>query len=325
MTIEFIIYFSIVIIFVILVRHIPSAINKEKQVELVKNHNAQKFNFLQRFNQFSVAPQQQLNSTDKILGQAQDNNFEAKEVTVAQLAQEQSIPANHEHQVAEANNLSQEKEKKLDDFFGPASNDLELGSLIKRDESITKVDFVPKHTPSPDLSKINSSVPPNVHKEGVFDKFKDFFINKTEKNKQVNLSDNVNQSSDSQKNHLTEKSLNPEQQNVLDGDRFFAEGNLEAAEQCYLKSVIINPRNPKIYNRLGAIYLKNKNFKEALESFEAARDLDGAIASRHYNVALAAYESKNLAKARQAIDEALRLDPGSISYYQLRDLIANSK
>lgn len=329
MTFEFIIYFSIVVIFVILVRHLPSALSKEKQVDQL--NNSPKFNFFSNFNKVSSAqlPVQSPTTVETKIEPTVDASIQADAPSIVKAIQEIPVPAEvpnaQDAQVIDEQkpaDTTEEKQKSLDAFFGSSVADLETDSLIKRDESITKVDFVPNAIPAPDLSKINSAVLPAAGaKTSLLNNLKDFFTKKPDNVKQIDLATPVN----SQPSEIVETPLDPEQQNVLEGDRFFEQGNLVQAEECYLKAVIINPKNPKIYNRLGAIYLKNKNFKEALESFEAARDLDGQRASRHYNVALAAYESKNIAKARQAIDEALRLDPGSTSYYQLRDLISNSR
>lgn len=105
---------------------------------------------------------------------------------------------------------------------------------------------------------------------------------------------------------------------LLEGDQFLAEGKLREAERSFLRAVAKNPKNPKLYNRLGAIYLKQRNFSDALEAFVAARELDASKASRHYNVALAAWQSGKRPLAREAIAEALSLDPTAEKYLQLK-------
>ncbi len=106
---------------------------------------------------------------------------------------------------------------------------------------------------------------------------------------------------------------------VAEGDAFMEQGKIKEAERCYLRAVAKSPKEPKLYNRLGAIYLRARNYSDALQAFEAARDLDGSKASRHYNVALAAWQLGNLGKARDAIEQARVLDPGAQKY---RDLSA---
>jgi len=104
---------------------------------------------------------------------------------------------------------------------------------------------------------------------------------------------------------------------LKEGDDYLKEGKLKEAERAYLRGVAKNPKNPRLYNRLGAIYLKQRNYRDALEAFEAARDFDGSKASRHYNVALAAWQLNNLAKARAAIKLAIQLDSQSAKYQEL--------
>lgn len=105
---------------------------------------------------------------------------------------------------------------------------------------------------------------------------------------------------------------------LQEGDEYLKTGKLKEAERAYLRGVAKNPKNPRLYNRLGAIYLKQRNYRDALEAFEAARDFDGTKASRHYNVALAAWQLGNLAKARAAIGEAIRIDSASVKYQDLQ-------
>lgn len=105
---------------------------------------------------------------------------------------------------------------------------------------------------------------------------------------------------------------------LTEGDQYLKEGKLREAERSFLRAVAKNPKNPKLYNRLGAIYLKQRNFSDALEAFTAARDLDSSKASRHYNVALAAWQSGKRPLAREAIAEALSLDPTAEKYLQLK-------
>lgn len=105
---------------------------------------------------------------------------------------------------------------------------------------------------------------------------------------------------------------------LVEGDQLLADGKLREAERAFLRAVAKNPKNPKLYNRLGAIYLKQRNFSDALEAFIAARELDSSKASRHYNVALAAWQSGKRPLAREAIAQALSLDPTAEKYLQLK-------
>lgn len=110
---------------------------------------------------------------------------------------------------------------------------------------------------------------------------------------------------------------------LKEGDGYLKVGKLKEAERAYLRGVAKNPKNPRLYNRLGAIYLKQRNYRDALEAFEAARDFDDSKASRHYNVALASWQLGNLSKARDAIKRAISLDPQSTKYGELQQQMEN--
>lgn len=111
---------------------------------------------------------------------------------------------------------------------------------------------------------------------------------------------------------------------LREGDQYLESGKLKEAERSYLRGVAKNPKNPKLYNRLGAIYLKQRNYRDALEAFEAAREFDPSRSSRHYNIALAAWHLGNRSKAREAISQAISLDPSSAKYQQLKQQIEQS-
>ncbi|MGI6103298.1 MAG: tetratricopeptide repeat protein [Patescibacteria group bacterium] len=122
-----------------------------------------------------------------------------------------------------------------------------------------------------------------------------------------------------------QETLLSEEALMHEGDVYFVQGKLKEAERAFLRAVAKNPRQPKLYNRLGAIYLKQRNYADALEAFQAARDLDASRASRHYNVALAAWHLGKRPKAKEAINEALRLDGESIKYRDLKRQIDDGK
>ncbi len=319
MSIEFIIYLSIVAIFVVLVRHLPSAIKKEETVKDQPSLDMLGVSGADNLMSAPTAEASDLSVDDVFVDAGETASDEAPVIDVA--LQEPPIKIS-----------TDEKAKSLEAFFSATSGDFdELGdsALVKRDGmagsfASSGQDFGANstHQSSPPLSKINNPNPTRTTSK------KNFlesglsavkgFMSKAKPKKESQLNNSA------QPNIKNNPVTFPEQKNISDGDKFFASGDLIRAEDSYLRAVAINPKDPKIYNRLGAIYLKNKNFKEALESFEAARDLDGGRASRHYNVALAAYESKDFSTAQNAIDQALKLDADSANYKQLKDLIDTS-
>ena len=63
-------------------------------------------------------------------------------------------------------------------------------------------------------------------------------------------------------------------------DAMFAQKNFDRAEQMYLQLAKADPRNPKLYNRLGVLFLERENFTDARDAFKAALAIDDARASR---------------------------------------------
>lgn len=107
--------------------------------------------------------------------------------------------------------------------------------------------------------------------------------------------------------------------NVLKADDLFRKKQYISAEKWYLEAVRNNPKNPKIYSRLGIIYLEQKNFKDAADSLEEAIRLDPSSASRFFNLSFA-YNS--LGDKKQAIANAkrsIRLEPASKKYRKWMD------
>lgn len=89
------------------------------------------------------------------------------------------------------------------------------------------------------------------------------------------------------------------------------------AEKFYLKAAAVNPQNPKIYNRLGIIYLENKNFTDASAAFEQAVKIDPNVALRHANLGIAYLEMKKYTLADNALSKAVTLDPKNKKYQKL--------
>lgn len=129
------------------------------------------------------------------------------------------------------------------------------------------------------------------------------------------------------------------------------QGDFKGAERIYLKQVTAHPDDSSLYNRLGMVYLHEKNFKDAREALEQALmlspesdtiynnlgllafeedDFDEAIdyyeksikinnriASRFVNLGLAYFMKKQYRKAVDAYEQAVILDPKEESYQGL--------
>lgn len=105
----------------------------------------------------------------------------------------------------------------------------------------------------------------------------------------------------------------------------FAIKDYKKAERLYLRLATENPRNAKVYGRLGVIYLEQKNYDDARDALQAAIKLEPNIASRHFNLALTYLELGSHAKAVTAMESALKYDPSNRKYRKMLDEIMNSR
>lgn len=129
-------------------------------------------------------------------------------------------------------------------------------------------------------------------------------------------------------------------------------GDFAQAEKMLVKAASLEPKNPKIYSKLGIIYLeKGENWDEAEQSFkqaikhdsgngyahnnlglvlynkekfsaaaseyEKAIQIDEKIASRHINLGLAYMSMRQFVKAESAFKRAAKIDPGNNDYKEL--------
>lgn len=108
-----------------------------------------------------------------------------------------------------------------------------------------------------------------------------------------------------------------------EAERLLKEGKATEAEQLFLKAATANPGDPKIYARLGLLYLQQKNYSDAIESLKVAVKLDKYNPSRHYNLSLAYWGNKDEQKAIASVREAITLDPVTQKYRQLLEQLLN--
>lgn len=105
---------------------------------------------------------------------------------------------------------------------------------------------------------------------------------------------------------------------LIKADTAFEGKDYRLAEKLYLDAATHDPENPKIYGRLGVMYLNQGNFRDARDAFLFALKYDERVASRHYNLALAYQALGTTNKALAEIKRALDLDPGNEKYASLR-------
>jgi len=79
------------------------------------------------------------------------------------------------------------------------------------------------------------------------------------------------------------------------------------AEKALLTILKIDEKNAAAYNRLGILYAKQKEFKDAIDCFEIACSIEPTASSLH-NLGLIYYETENYEKAVTAFEEALKLE-----------------
>ncbi len=111
-------------------------------------------------------------------------------------------------------------------------------------------------------------------------------------------------------------------QNFDEGVTFFENGNLEAAEQIFSSLKKSQSKNPEIYFYLGRIEFDNKEYKDAVDWFEEAADLDednslypmwmGHSYGRQAQNASVLRQAGLARNSRKNYEKAIELDPNNV-------------
>ncbi|MEO5627615.1 MAG: tetratricopeptide repeat protein [Candidatus Saccharimonadales bacterium] len=100
------------------------------------------------------------------------------------------------------------------------------------------------------------------------------------------------------------------------------------AEKALLTILKIDEKNAAAYNRLGILYAKQKEYKDAIDCFEIASSIEATASSLH-NLGLIYYETENYPKAAVAFEQALKLEDGlaarHIAYAKVLEKLGNTK
>jgi len=100
------------------------------------------------------------------------------------------------------------------------------------------------------------------------------------------------------------------------------------AEKALLTILRVDERNASAYNRLGILYAKQQQFKEAIECFEIAQSLEPSASSLH-NVGLIYFETEAYDKAALAFEQALAMDGDHaarhIAYAKVQEKLGHDK
>jgi len=100
------------------------------------------------------------------------------------------------------------------------------------------------------------------------------------------------------------------------------------AEKALLTILKIDEKNAAAYNRLGILYAKQKEYKDAIDCFEIASSIEATQSSLH-NLGLIYYETENYQKAAVAFEQALKLDDQlaarHVAYAKVLEKLGNDK
>lgn len=100
------------------------------------------------------------------------------------------------------------------------------------------------------------------------------------------------------------------------------------AEKALLTILKIDEKNAAAYNRLGILYAKQKEYKDAIDCFEIASSIEPSASSLH-NLGLIYFETENYIKAATAFEEALKLEEDlaarHIAYAKVQEKLGNEK
>lgn len=100
------------------------------------------------------------------------------------------------------------------------------------------------------------------------------------------------------------------------------------AEKALLTILQIDKKNAAAYNRLGILYAKQKEYKDAIDCFEIASSIEPSASSLH-NLGLIYYETENYADAATAFEQALKLEDElaarHIAYAKVQEKLGNER
>jgi tetratricopeptide (TPR) repeat protein len=98
---------------------------------------------------------------------------------------------------------------------------------------------------------------------------------------------------------------------------YLHEKNYTDAKEALEQALALSPENDTIYNNLGLLAFQQKQYTKALEYYDQSIKINNRIASRFVNLGLTYYMKKQYRKARDSYEQALILDPKEESYQDL--------
>ncbi len=106
------------------------------------------------------------------------------------------------------------------------------------------------------------------------------------------------------------------------------ENRLLRAEKALLTILKIDEKNAAAYNRLGILYAKQREYRDAIDCFEIASSIEPSASSLH-NLGLIYYETENYQKSATAFEQALKLEDSlaarHVAYAKVQEKLGNDK
>ncbi len=106
------------------------------------------------------------------------------------------------------------------------------------------------------------------------------------------------------------------------------DNSLIRAEKALLTILKIDKKNAAAYNRLGILYAKQKEYKDAIDCFEIASSIEVSPSSLH-NLGLIYFETENYEIAATAFEQALKLEDNlaarHVAYAKVQEKLGNTK
>lgn len=100
------------------------------------------------------------------------------------------------------------------------------------------------------------------------------------------------------------------------------------AEKALLTILKIDEKNAAAYNRLGILYAKQKEYRDAIDCFEIASSIEATPSSLH-NLGLIYYETENYDKAAIAFEQSLKMEDNlaarHVAYAKVQEKLGNDK
>lgn len=98
---------------------------------------------------------------------------------------------------------------------------------------------------------------------------------------------------------------------------YLREKNYKDARASLKQALKLEPENDAFYNNLGLLYYQQGQYEDAIEAYEKSLEIDNKIPSRLVNLGLAYFMVKKYRKAADQYGKALILDPRNDSYAEL--------